>query len=383
MSWFALPVPADAFDRGTGPEFNCDRTSLIDFSGPGWSGPGYNLETRFGAALNTAFDVEDDDSGHVVNVSPVATGPFDAKPVYRGTFPFSTLGVGTGAQGVATCNDFIFASGVTLSPGVYLNRTLLENEGNIVHPAYQNDWEKIFLHEVGHTLGLAHTGKDDSYGVTGSQRPMMSTCMSIANSSLRVMDQDDYGALQKQHADSDPRVLTANYGFHRGTKWWGRMNGTLTSTGQIAHWRPNSSNPLNSYYFQTTALASTASENFDLATRVRRPAAGRAGNVHLAIWAAPVSYGTASDCSGDQFLSGVNQNGTRTVGYSHQTWFLKENSTHYIGATDTTWHNFDTGTGSVIGQFADVRIRISHDLRTSGGSLQTIDFDNTRLRGAK
>lgn len=97
----------------------------------------------------------------------------------------------------------------------------------ILDPSIMTDQEFVWMasrHEMGHHLGLFHTG-DDASGSTDVAT--MSTCSESALPSNNALTKDDYAYMMYVHSDAGYYQMQANYGFEQGLDYWGYSGGVL------------------------------------------------------------------------------------------------------------------------------------------------------------
>lgn len=79
---------------------------------------------------------------------------------------------------------------------------------------------KVSRHEMGHLLGMEHTGRYDS--TNGDNPPTMSTCVDRSKFlDQNILSQDDAAYANWLHGSLANRQLHANIGFEQGPSYWG------------------------------------------------------------------------------------------------------------------------------------------------------------------
>lgn len=237
-----------------------------------------------------------------------------------------------------------------------------------------NALEHLARHEMGHALGMHHTGSTDSFG---GPMETMATCISFGSTSL---SQDDDGHVVYHHGDLNPETIHANAGFETGTSWWGTssVSSFYTSTYQpedgsaAGRFRPSSD---DGYIYQSMNFAAAQGRKVDARTNIRKVSSQSTyGRVRLELLVRHVVYGTG-ECA-DEFVTGKDQN----VRSSWTTWWIARAADRYPTASwailDTTAYTLPTSYDAT-----DLRVRVKSSVRySSTSSLATIAVDTTRAR---
>lgn len=205
--------------------------------------------------------------------------------------------LGVGNFGVARCGDDEIAL-------------------NVTELGVDNDLEAAAAHELGHFIGLSHTGDETSYS---QNPPTMATCISANTTDYRnkrTFSSDDRQAAVDNTAPSSLH----NGGFENGETDWdegadadldvdtaikhtGNASGKITVSGfsansfvrqRLRYSNPNGADP-------RYALEYKANSN-------------NVGTFEVEIWAAPISYGGSPGCDfvGGHDLNNRTSNGTVT-----------------------------------------------------------------------
>ena len=259
------------------------------------------------------------------------------------------------------------------SRNVVLDESLLNNHTLLA---------TIATHEMGHVLGLNHTGWEDSFD---SNKPIMGICdydnMEVA--------QDDRGNVVRLLGDLSPGTIHANAGFEMGSKeYWGKSS--------VASWSVSTLNTLdgdynlrfkpsatNGYVYQTMNVAADeTSTDFDARFNYRKVSTGSTtGKMTMQILSRRVEYGfISSGCEYNRFQGGatINQNDVNHSQYGFSvvrtesrtpttSWATRTESTPYF--TPLNWEG------------VDLRIRVlSAVILTSSGNFAKVSIDTTRVR---
>jgi len=252
--------------------------------------------------------------------------------------------------------------GATIS----LNPTLLEVAVEMEH------WAR---HEMGHLLGLEHTGDDDSFG---GPAETMATCTSSATTGTSA-SQDDYGNITHKKGDLEPEIIHANAGFEQGTSFWG--------TSQVSSFYTTTSNPQDGldaarfkpsaaggYIYQTMNYAAAGEKSIDARTNHRKTSSAEtSGTVTLEILVRQVTYADNPQCS---YPTGKNQNVRSSVG----SWTVVRQeaatpTTSWAILTEATLYTINAGWHA-----ADIRVRVKSTVQFSLGNYAELGIDTTRAR---
>lgn len=236
------------------------------------------------------------------------------------------------------------------------------------------DMGRLVQHELGHTMGLWHTGHLDSHD---SRKPVMATCAPFEDSSDRSLSQDDWESHQRVNGALNPETMSANVGFNRGFSYYGRSAGSVWNmSGSTLLFRRQT--PSDDHkFFQTTAVAGSSGNMYAVRINWARPYSGAAAGVWASMYARGVTYGPGG-CSGNpQPVSGHTYSGTRTAG---STWYFKSDVGDSVPTYPTSMTHMDTLTNWMIGNTVDIQIRVSSNAATTSGASQYLRFDNVRLR---
>jgi len=330
-------------------------TYYFDNSGSGGAWASWQKTAARGGFADWS-GVLDWDGGTVVNSLVEVGGPGGgAVNVELDTSP----GGNPGTLGYAECTG-----GATIS----LNPTL------ITQSLWMEHWAR---HEMGHLLGLEHTGNDDSQD--GSVETM-ATCTSVDTVSPGL-SQDDSGNITHKKGDLDPETIHANAGWEEGTTFWGYSNlayVNLSTTNpadgaRALEWRPVVPNGL---IYQTMNYAAAGGFTIDARTNHRKLSSSpTSGLVTLQILVRQVTYASNPQCS---YPTGKDQNDRI---YVQESWTTVGVQT---AAPTTQWAMLTESTPYTISSLwdaADIRVRVKSNVAyTSGSGMATIATDTTRAR---
>lgn len=194
----ALPVaPAAAYPIIPGTPDAC-LDPVVVWTGSNWTS---TLQTRALTGFSR-WEVSRRFDGS--RITDVRTGP----AVGAQTFVELATPPG-GANGLATCANIPYpVADIKLSPSATGSQTGFQN---------------LAMHEMGHVLGLGHTGESDGHEWYAGSRvnpSVMSTCFSSGFSRPSAIQMDDEAALTRQLGkENGLRVMTPNGGFERGNRF--------------------------------------------------------------------------------------------------------------------------------------------------------------------
>lgn len=230
----------------------------------------------------------------------------------------------------------------------------------------------VARHEMGHVLGLNHTGDHDSYG--NDNPGTMTTCIGNA---VRQWSREDRAAIAHFHTSLQPTHVSANVGFERQLEDWGvtGANATISTSGSANGTRHVRFTPTNSSsaIWQTVRLhLGGDSRSFDTSTNLRQIGTGTQGDVRVLLVTRNITYSSGgSSCS---YYGGKDLNGSFTAGTPHVRSTL-------IAAIGTTWGTFrpplpyqTPGPDAI-----DLEVRLQ-STRSGPGGYATIAIDDMRVR---
>lgn len=239
------------------------------------------------------------------------------------------------------------------------------------------EFEHVARHEMGHLLGLEHTGEFDSFG---GGNETMATCVG-ASITATSASQDDHGNITHKKGDLSPHTLHANAGFEKnGAQFWGTSNVAAIATSAdnpqdgvyALHWTPSVN---QGYIYQTMNYAASDFTAIDARTNHRkRVTATTTGLITLEMWVREIGYGVDDvSCS---WPTGRNQNERTFIG----AWTTVRTQT----ATPTTaWAILteDTAYTVPIGwHAADIRVLVKSSVKLTTGDFAPVATDTTRAR---
>lgn len=228
-------------------------------------------------------------------------------------------------------------------------------------------------HEVGHFMGLHHTGQFDSYdGV----EPYMTTCRS-SDTTDRDLSLDDQANLLYRRADVRDS-MHANPSFEQGLQYYFRtgsgawsISTTSPQFGQRAlRWTPSSSVDT---VFNTTSYTVNSSEEIGVRGNFRAfTSATLVGAVTLDLYARRVDYDGTSSCD---YPTGHAMNNRNTTGYT----LVRKSTVSYRPMN--AWQTFiGPGYTPPLYDGVDYRVVIQSSVRRQGTGLpwQQIAVDSLR-----
>jgi hypothetical protein len=270
----------------------------------------YTIETLFGCQSNSiAFSFEP---------SPTWQQPIDGatfQQVFTGAATnwnqlrspsggqYVTVGGGTTVVTVRWADiGGGYANANPCSPTIQLNDRLITQ--------FQADpagFRAIVRHEVGHILGLQHTGTLDSYA--DGRVPFMSTCQTIAQNGAHQLSADDGAAIAARNASG--AEMSANFGFENSAThlWMTALNNVVGDTYlTTSAWQGTygykfraaagqGSNAQLISHINVHRTAATTPARLVASARARREDNSASGNVSVAFKYRTVDYSNVASCN--------------------------------------------------------------------------------------
>jgi hypothetical protein len=236
-------------------------------------------------------------------------------------------------------------------------------------------------HELGHMLGLHHTGRYDSFD---GRTPALSRCLSSTGMLGRAFSQDDAASLTYRTSRVSRQSVHANPGFEQGWSYWGFegshsksiTTGAPQSGFSHLNWTPASN---DSYLYQTANMVSGSGRNIITRINLRHfHTTAVSGTVNVYLNAKRVDYGAASGCAQGTYANGADLNNPNRGPYA---WVRKVSSGW---APSTSWATKSSTTGYYLPSYGgvDLRILIYSTVRPSaGGAHVGIGLDASRALG--
>jgi len=274
LSLQIVPVDTGAIPAINYPS-NCAKTVRYEFTGNGWT------QHRKDIVADAIDDWEDARDKHDTPWIVITdTGPTEIEISWEAV------------PGVVEPGDPI-PDGAGSCDGGYLQLrdTFMNDDAKI---------QKIARHEMGHVLGLDHTGDTDSHD---SHPEAIGVCP-VPTYGDRL-SQDDAGQLAHENGYFDPPSISANLGFELGTDYWTEQDTSLFTTitdpkfGALSLAFKKQESGTSALIYQTMNNAGSASMKVDTKLHYKKQGISEVdGSLFLQLLSREVEYNTTNSGCG-------------------------------------------------------------------------------------
>jgi hypothetical protein len=343
---------------------------VYKFSGSGWTPERKQI---VGAALGQWEASDDWDGGKVIDMVETTGTDWDIRVRW-----VDTPG-GTSAYGFGNCEE----PGVSPQRVVDLNNDLQDGSSELL--------TQVARHEMGHVLGLRHTGRYDDFTYGWAEQPgtiATMTCYNADWTSYYFYGQDDAGQLSHRLDGLSPKPIHPNGSFENASplEYWGKTGGTwsaLSSGSADGTWHVRWKSDNNNQYLYLTEnfaiggdiYATYGQGKADARANVKKYSPTDIGGVALEMWVQRREYGSNPSC---YWPTGLDQNTTSLS----NGWVLAE-TTYFVGTPqDWNYTSFTTATHGFtdVWDAADIQIRVRSSALTASMERAYVRIDNTRAR---
>lgn len=276
------------------------------------------------------------------------------------------------------------------------NQLVMDSDFIAGYSAEQARWVVLAAHEMGHALGMHHTGMYDSHYGGGLPKgndsmPLMATCVAgspVASGSANYSNDDAAGATY-YHGIGANATLTANYGFEEGMDWfWPAGASPTLATGSTSggFWHaqvaPNSS---SDNLVQTISFSVSNGRQIRPSLQYMTPGAVL-GSIRVQLYYRVVDYAPWPNPSQPSCGYPINkQMNDRVEDDPDAGWLLVQNPNPFplsnvwrVGIPTYTWTIPTTLYNEPIA--VDVRLRIYSSAASSTGGYVHVHYDDVRIQ---
>ncbi|HEU0130368.1 MAG TPA: hypothetical protein VFQ85_05180 [Mycobacteriales bacterium] len=258
-------------------------------------------------------------------------------------------------------------------------------------------------HEMGHVLGLYHTGIGDSFsGQSTDWYPAMSTCVEVYDIQSMRVRQDDRAAMQFMNGSGDVDWsgnygvdMTANLGFENGARDWSPRSGTTLTLNSSGY-----NSPRSMYVHSSTGQAEmyqrvNFSPQLDVESHLvsvqartkKHTATDTNGSASVFILERTVNYASfdpnanwlLGDCAADNYTTYRNANQRTSVGNPVQI-------SYGTCVPTTAWtlcyteYGYTLGSASSMYDASDLEVVVrNNSIKSSTGTYTGPDVDDLRV----